>query len=535
MATRTPRVGSKTPRAPVVRLQLVRLRWSFILFIVLGLLAIISSEIYIFEGIRQTWYSSLKPISVMRSIIFLSVAASVLGKSVPADTFYPPSVNDTSYITDSSIGTYGATYEAPTKGPTSGTPYGAYHYCAMPHPRSKEYELPEALTKGSTKGKIVYLEYLQRHQRRTPYNIFPGGEDQEYRCENVRPYLYAGANSNSGVQPIEMYQQTYEDPTNPFSPGVSGTCQYPQMTIGGIQDGYQHGKDLWSVYGKKLGLIPKKPSKRVWFRSSDSALTQASAGVVLRGMWPKYKGALPLHQMVSSVNTVNSGYSCPAVGATLSSIKTTEHWNEHLAVTEELRSKLGAMFGATDNAWQGTFDHFADNFQGRLCNGYRLPCNVSDSSDCATMEMAEQVFRAGDWEWNYYWRNNPEVVKYIQAVKGLFISEIIGRLQAVVDGKSSIDYSHIFIHDGDIGPMLGALGIDTLRWPGMASNIAFEIWETQDRKGKHGKYEKSYYARVLYSGHPIRTIHGVLDWVPVSQLIDILKVYVPEDIKTLCG
>ena len=112
MADGTPQVGSTTPRAPIARSRLVRLRWSFILFLVLGLLAI-SSEIYIFEGLRQIWFFSLKPISVMRSLVLLSVAASVLGQT-PGDTFYPPTLNDTSYISNSSIGTYGGIYEAPT-------------------------------------------------------------------------------------------------------------------------------------------------------------------------------------------------------------------------------------------------------------------------------------------------------------------------------------------------------------------------------------------------------------------------------------
>ncbi|KAJ5158716.1 Histidine phosphatase superfamily clade-2 [Penicillium coprophilum] len=500
-------VGSTTPRAPINRSRMARLRWSFILFLVLGLLAV-SSEIYILEGLRQTWFFSLKPISVMRGLVLLSVATSVLGQT-PVDSFYPPTLNDTSYINNSSIGTHGGIYEAPTNGPTGGNPYGTYDYCSMPHPRSEEYQLPEALANGSTKGKLVYLEYLQRHQRRTPYNILPGGENQAYHCDNVRPYLYAGPNSANGIQPMPIT---------------------PQITIGGVEDGYQHGKDLWSVYGKKLGLIPKKPNNRVWFRSSESALTQASAGTVLRGMWPHHKEALPLHQMVSSVNTVNAGYSCPAVGSILSSIKSSTQWKEHLAVTEELRSKLGVMLGATDNSWQNTFDHFSDNFQGRLCNGYRLPCSLSNPSACVTMQMAEEVFRAGDWEWNCYWRSNPEVVKYIQVVEGLFIGEIISRLQAVLDGNSSLDYSHIFIHDGDIGPILGSLGIEALRWPGMASNVAFEVWETGDKK--HGK---SFYARVLYSGHPVRSIHGLLDWVPLSKLIDIMRPYVPEDIISLCG
>ncbi|GLI78278.1 hypothetical protein PoHVEF18_006587 [Penicillium ochrochloron] len=467
----------------------------------------------------------------MRSItagLVLGVAGPVLGLS-PLDTFYPPNLNDTSYISNASIGTYGGIYKAPTNGPTGGNPYGTYDYCSMPHPRSQEYKMPGPIANGSVKADLVYLEYLQRHQRRSPYNLLPGGENQAYECDNVRPYLYAGANSNSGIQPMPMYAQTYQDPTNPFLPVVNGTCQYPQITIGGVQDGYQHGKDLYKVYGKKLGLIPKKPNDRVWFRSSESALTQGSAGAVLRGVWPDYEGALPLHQMVSSVDTVNEGYSCSAISSTLSALQSTAEWKEHLSVTSDLRSKLGSMLGATSSSWQNTFDHFCDNFQARLCNGYELPCSVSNSSACVTMEMAEEAFRAGDWEWNYYWRANPYVTKYIQVVEGLFIGEIVAHLQAVLDGSSTLDYSHTFIHDGDIGPILGALGINVLRWPAMASNVAFEVWKT------HEKGSASYYARVLYSGQPVQSIHGTLDWIQLSDLIAILKVYVPADIKSLCG
>lgn len=46
---------------------------------------------------------------------------------------------------------------------------------------------------------------------------------------------------------------------------------------------------------------------------------------------------------------------------------------------------------------------------------------------------------------------------------------------------------------------------------------------------------KDLYARVLYSGQPVETIHGTLDWLPLSSLIDILTPYVPEDIVALCG
>lgn len=87
------------------------------------------------------------------------------------DTFYPTGLNYTSYITNSSLGTNGGIYNAPANQPTEGTPYGVYNYCSMPHPRIQEYELPNVI-----EAKIVYLEYFQRHQRRTMYNLAPGGE-----------------------------------------------------------------------------------------------------------------------------------------------------------------------------------------------------------------------------------------------------------------------------------------------------------------------------------------------------------------------
>jgi acid phosphatase len=47
--------------------------------------------------------------------------------------------------------------------------------------------------------------------------------------------------------------------------------------------------------------------------------------------------------------------------------------------------------------------------------------------------------------------------------------------------------------------------------------------------------EHSQFARVLYSGHPVQTIHGPLNWLPLSQLINIMSPYVPENITSLCG
>ncbi|KAL2867797.1 histidine phosphatase family protein [Aspergillus lucknowensis] len=472
---------------------------------------------------RSVYEGILDMLTFFLSLFFTGVSLAAV------DSFYPP-LNHTTYITNASLGSYGGVFSAPSDQASPPPSEIVYNYCSMPHPHVDTYSLPQPVANHSVSAKLVYLEYLQRHQRRTPYNILPGGENQEYNCDNIHPHLFA-APATGGPPPLQVYAQTYTDPTNPFlTHYVNGSCQYPQLTIGGYLDGFQHGRDLRAVYGAKLGLIPEtlhENDKRVWFRSSSSPLTQGSAGGVLRGLWPEYKGPLPLHQQASSVDTVNRGFPCAARDTTLDAIQSSPEWDEYIQVTAQLRDHLADLFDARDSAdWLETWDHFADNFQARLCNGYNLPCRLGDESQCVSKEQAFTVFRAGDWMYNYWWRGNANVTEYIQVIEGMFIAEIARKFEAVRERRSDIVYSHNFVHDGDIAPLLGALGIRALRWPGMAANIAFEIWETS---------AGGFYARVLYSGRAIETIHGTLEWIPLTKLIDILSVYIPEDIFALCG
>lgn len=115
----------------------------------------------------------------------LLLASATYGLS-PVDTFYPPNIEDVAWITNSSIGTYGGIYSAPADQASNPSPYGVYDYCSMPHPRVQEYQLPAPVQNGSVKAQLVYLEYLQRHQRRTPYNILPGGEVSKKNCFQVK-------------------------------------------------------------------------------------------------------------------------------------------------------------------------------------------------------------------------------------------------------------------------------------------------------------------------------------------------------------
>ena len=138
---------------------------------------------------------------------------------------------------------------------------------------------------------------------------------------------------------------------------MQGTCQYPQLTIGGLLDGYQHGKDLWSVYGEKLDFLPMQPDDSTWFRSSESPLTQQSAGGVLRGIWPNYDYPVPLHQQPTTIDTVNAGFSCNFRNTILSDIESTPAWKEHLAATAPLLAQLSS-YTQDQSAWTSSFDQY---------------------------------------------------------------------------------------------------------------------------------------------------------------------------------
>lgn len=372
------------------------------------------------------------------------------------------------------------------------SPFGSYNYCYMPHPRRDQYDPVE-------NGKLLYVEYIQRHQKRTPYNLIPG---DAFFCDGS--YQLTGnrlPNSNAPAAHLII-----ETPTNEFT-DINGTCQYPQLTAGGLMDAEQHGRDLWGVYGELLGLLPVEPGcDQVKHRASNSRLTEATANGVMRGIWTS-QFDLPLYQQPADYDTVNAGFSCPKRDALKNDQRKTQEWNDHLNEMQPVLTKLNQTFdGIATGEWEASFDHFCDNFQAKLCNGYPLDLDSY---------VVDPVFNAGDWEWNYYW-TSQNATDYIKATSGPFIAEIIERLRHRAKG---LVFSHTFAHDGDIGPLSGALGIQTLRWPGMGSNIAIEVWSVNNQQ----------VVRVLYCGAPIRSRFGYGDGIPLGEFVSKFSEYALVD------
>lgn len=179
--------------------------------------------------------------------------------------------------------------------------YGTYNYCNMPHVRQQEYIKPddeyelqyvELVSLGPLKSKQEYDIHsckIHRHHKRTPYsgNGFPV-ESYQWNCDDQGLYYYG--RPFEGHDAAKGYRKGFISEVNPFVPsGWIGSCQFPQLTPGGLDDSWQHGADLYGVYHGLLGFLPDRDddhyTDKVEYRVTNNVITSQVAGMVINGMW----------------------------------------------------------------------------------------------------------------------------------------------------------------------------------------------------------------------------------------------------------
>lgn len=112
----------------------------------------------------------------------------------------------------------------------------------------------------------------------------------------------------------DTYWQGYVSPINPFvQSGWIGTCQFPQITSGGLDDSWQHGQDLYAVYHDLLDFLPGREGNwrsKVVYRVTQNVITSQVAGMVISGMW----GTTESVPLVVEVSPVPLGFLDPKGG-----------------------------------------------------------------------------------------------------------------------------------------------------------------------------------------------------------------------------
>lgn len=440
-------------------------------------------------------------------------------------------------------GVFGFQFSAVTP---SDVPYQTYNWCNMPHVRPQEYtvlpseyklEYVEVVCPLSLSSAQSLIPQIHRHHKRTPYadNTFPR-ETYTWDCDDESLLFYGFPVPDS--RSAQVAWSVYTSPSNPFAPaGFNGSCQFPQITGQGLNDSRVHGSDLYGVYGGLLQFLPSDfESTKVTYRVTNNVITSEVAGQLILGMYPSSAQAIvSVGIQPDSVDSLEPNYECPASDDLRGSYgvgSDAANWTRHLNESADLFSKLDSVSGVneTDSDWHNWFDHYYDNLSARLCHQKPLPCSASNDSLCITGEDAEAVFRRGQYEYSFIYRDSPDSLPASTASFGVWIAELASNLRAVITGESEVIYRHNIAHDGSVSRLLSILQIDVMVWPGMGSEVVFELY----------KRDQCHFLRVLWGGRVLRSSNpslGLMHLVPVERLLGYIDGLVgrnAEKVPSLC-
>ena len=157
-----------------------------------------------------------------------------------------------------------------------------------------------------------------------------------------------------------------------------------------------------------------------------------------------------------------------------------------------------------------------------------LPCNIRNTTDCVTNSEADEVFRLGEYEYSYIYRDSEHSLKASVASFGIWVGELVQNFRSMMTDEvsatsqvtsSRVRWRHNTAHDGSIARLLSILQVNQMVWPGMGAEVVFELF-SRDSPFEEGM--KCYYLRVLWGGQIIRSSHpdfGRMDMIPVGSFM----------------
>ncbi|KAI0401770.1 histidine acid phosphatase [Xylaria palmicola] len=498
------------------------------------------------------------PLSSLSMGSILATALAGFGLVVARDVddvdllrWYPPAstpINNLTAALRPGGGVYGFIFNS-SRNP-EGVPYGTYNWCNMPHVRRSEY------VRAPGGYALRYVEVIQRHHKRTPYasNAFPV-EPYRWDCDDQGLYYYGAPlgddDRHHHHDPARGFWRGFTSPVNPFAgSGWMGSCQFPQITADGLEDSYVHGADLYGVYHELLGFLPARGARdgrrgRVVYRVTQNVITSQVAGMLIGGTWGTHN-SVPLLIEAAGVDSLEPQYTCAAGSALFGAIRSSADaaWRAHLEGAADLYRVLDDISGVppADAGFHASFDHYFDNLSARQCHAKPLPCKIGDPASCVDQALADAVYRLGQWEYSHIYRDAPQSLAASVASYGVWIAELAAHLRAAVAGEEEAPlYFHNVAHDGSVSRVLSILQIDVMVWPGMGSEVIFELYKRAPMDGGSGEGKSSpsgHYIRVLFGGRVIKSSNpsfGVMDMLPVETLLAYFDGLVGRDAGLVMG
>ena len=186
----------------------------------------------------------------------------------------------------------------------------------------------------------------------------------------------------------------------------------------------------------------------------------------------------------SGYDSLEPTYTCAASSTTFNNIKSGTNWTAHLTAATSLYATLDNISGVspTDSGFHQSFDHYYDNLSARQCHSKPLPCklvNGVNSTTCVTQDLADEVYRFGNYEYSYIYRDDPRSLAASASSFGVWIGELTTHLRKSINGTSNVIYRHNVAHDGSVSRLLSILQLDVMVWPGMGSEVIFELYKKE--------------------------------------------------------
>lgn len=151
-----------------------------------------------------------------------------------------------------------------------------------------------------------------------------------------------------------------------------------------------------------------------------------------------------------------------------------------------------------------------DNLSARQCHAKPLPCSNADPTKCVSQQQADTVYRLGQYEYSFIYRDSPQSLQASAASYGVWLAELAQNIRDKVSGKNPLIYRHNVAHDGSVSRLLSILQVDVMVWVGMGSEVVFEIYS----KGRGDKK----YVRILWGGQVLTSSNPTLGKVDMLDL-----------------
>lgn len=246
-------------------------------------------------------------------------------------------------------------------------------------------------------------------------------------------------------------------------------------------------------------------------------------------------------KQAADVDSLEPQYPCPQGSSLFNAIKSSSNadWQRHLDLTSSLFDALDDISGvpSSDSHFHASFDPYYDNLSARQCHPEKpLPCKIdgnNSSESCVSKDQADAVYRMGHWEYSQIYRDSPDSLAASVSSYGVWVAELAAHLRDVIDGKSETLYFHNVAHDGSVSRLLSILQLDEMVWPGMGSEVVFELYKRLDAapeptatpaagSSSSVASDSGFFVRVLFGGQVFKSSSptlGEMDLIPVETLL----------------